>query len=108
VGIAFLAIPRISAGARGTAWRRSQDRAARLRFDTGRARIERCRQIDVDANNQIMQQEFLFNTAMSGETGADEGGGATVRSRSFYSTCCCSCAASSSFDGAITNCRAPK
>jgi hypothetical protein len=47
-----------------------------LRFDTGpRADRTVVAQIDVDANNQITQQEFLFNTAMSGETGADEGGG---------------------------------
>jgi hypothetical protein len=47
-----------------------------LRFDTGpRADRNVVAQIDVDANNQITQQEFLFTTATSGEANGDEGGG---------------------------------
>jgi membrane-bound metal-dependent hydrolase YbcI (DUF457 family) len=44
-----------------------------LRFDTGpSAERNVAAQIDVDANDQVTEQEFVFNTAMAGE---DSGGG---------------------------------
>jgi inner membrane protein len=47
-----------------------------MRFDAAlRAERNVIAQIDVDANNQVTEQKFLFNNETSGETSGEDGGG---------------------------------
>jgi inner membrane protein len=76
VGIAFLAFARFPLARVQPSGDGYRIVLRDLRFDTGtRADRNVVAQIDVDANNQITQQEFLFTTATSGEANGDEGGG---------------------------------